>query len=261
MSVKPPKVEQSPDYPGRKPARSKTELEERRFIPSGYVTVTGWMDEEHLEPGAWWVSPLGQIIVRFPTEDAEIFETNTQSIVRKILHPRHDSILDVGGFTGHWAWLFRAKKKVVVDLCCEALEIAQIVADEIYCMDAKDIGTKFREDEFDIVFLIDVLEHMEERAGLECLLAAEKIAKYQVIVASPAGYFQIDETHHPGIVLEDDPAHIPPIYRTPCAELHFHRSGWEPEFFEGRGYKIIIQEGLHENIGGGDGFVAWRNLA
>lgn len=259
MSIKPPKVGQSPDYPGRKPARSKIELEERRFIPSGYVTVIGWMDEEHLEPGAWWVSPLGQIIVRFPTEDAEIFETNTQSIVRRILHGHHDSILDVGGFTGHWAWLFRAKRKVVVDLCCEALEQAKVIASEVYCMDAKDIGDKFGEDEFDIVFLIDVLEHMNFKDGYRCLLAAERIAKYQVIVASPLGYFRIDETYHPGIELEDKPNNWPPIVHTPCAELHYHRSGWATELFRKRGYEVIIQPGLHKNIGGKDGFVAWRS--
>ena len=263
MNIKPPTIRHSTEYPIRKPARNKVELEERRFIPSGFVSVTGWIDQEPLEPGAWWLSPLDQLVVRFVTEDAEILETSTQKIVREILHLHHDSILDVGGFTGHWAWLFRAKRKVVVDLCCEALEMAQVVADETHCMDAKDIGQKFGQGEFDVVFLIDILEHMEKGAGLNCLFAAEEIAKHQVIVASPVGYFKIDETHHPGIVTQEqeDLTRNPAIVHTPCAELHFHRSGWQPDFFERKGYEAIIQPDLHKDIGGKGGFVAWRNLA
>lgn len=259
MNIKPPLIRQNPNYPARTPARNKAELEEYRFIPSGYVSVVGWIDEEPLEPGAWWVSPLNQIIVRFPFEDAEISETSTQGIVRANLHSHHDSILDVGGFNGHWIWLFRAKRKVVVDLCCEVLEQAKVVADEVYCMNAKDIGDKFEENEFDIVFLIDILEHMYFEDGYRCLLAAEKIAKYQVIVASPLGYFKIDETYHPGIELENKPELWPLITPTPCAELLYHHSGWGTELFRKRGYTCIIQPGLHKNIGGESGFVAWLN--
>jgi len=162
----------------------------------------------------------------------------------------HNSILDVGGYDGIWAWLFEAKTKVVLDICEEALfRWAAIHAIPI-CEDAGRMGMMQEDNEsFDVVFLLDVLEHMEEESALACIEAAERMARYQVIVATPDGYQPFDDWE--SIVTEDSDV--------PCPELMVHKSGWGHEFFRERGYNIIIQPNLHTDIGGGDGIIAMLN--
>jgi hypothetical protein len=170
-------------------------------------------------------------------------------IVRGI-HPVHNSILDVGGYDGIWAWLFAAERKVVLDVCQEALERwAAIHATEVICEDARNLDALFYPSEFDVVFLIDVLEHMKATSAMRCIKAAEKIAKYQVVVATPDGWWPFDDWQ--SIVTKGSDV--------PCAELMAHKSGWGHKFFESRGYSVTIQPGLHSDLDLGDGLVAFLN--
>lgn len=169
-----------------------------------------------------------------------------RNVVEGIYHI-HDSILDVGGFDGNWIWLFEAKRKVVLDVCCEALERwAAIHVDEIYCEDAASIGELFKPEEFDVVLLLDIVEHLEPGGALACIEAAERIAKYQVIVVTPDGYL-VYNRGVPSFTL---------IEGVPCVEAMEHQSGWPKSFFGGRGYKIVVQPGQHWGV---DALVCFYN--
>jgi len=231
----------------------------------------GWkpIDDGHLQWGAWFEDENGTKNIRLPWKKAPkpitheptcpdgqtIAAHDTHLKVLEGITHTHNSILDVGGYDGIWAWLFAAERKVVLDVCCEALERwAAVHADEIVCEDGKNIGKLFSENEFDVVLLADVLEHMHAPSALACILAAEKIARYQVVVATPDGWQPWDDWQsiiNPPDALE--PADVP------CAELMAHKSGWGHEFFENRGYEVTIQPGLHEDLGLGDGLVAFFN--
>ncbi len=50
----------------------------------------------------------------------------------------------------------------------------------------------FPENSFDAVIMIEVLEHLPEKIGLEILQKSEKWAKNKVIVSTPNGYFPMD---------------------------------------------------------------------
>lgn len=213
-----------------------------------------------LQKGAWFhngIEPYVRIPWRrFPGPDSSkvfgqlIKAHGTHQLVMHSIHPAHNSILDIGGYDGIWAWLFAAEHKVVLDICQEALERwAAIHATEIICEDGGNIGKLYKPDEFDVVFLLDVLEHMEEDSAFACVEAAERIARHQVLVATPDGYQPFDDWE--SIVTKDSDV--------PCAELMAHKSGWGHKFFEGRGYEVIIQPDLHKDIGGGDGLVAFYN--
>lgn len=213
-----------------------------------------------LNPDAWYIDDRKEYYVFIPwkritgPEGYKVFGQaikahDTHLLVKKYLHPQHDSILDVGGYDGIWAWLYGQGRRVVLDVCQEALERWAAIHAEIVCRDGKDIGKLFQPNEFDIVFLLDVLEHMKATSALACIKAAEKIAKHQVIVATPDGYQPFDDWQ----------SMLTPGADIPCTELMAHKSGWGHEFFEDRGYKVTIQSGLHGDIGLGDGLVAFLN--
>lgn len=225
--------------------------------PDGYHRMTG----EGLQDGAWFRDGEGTWHIRIPwrqytaPEGRKVFGQlikahDTHLKVMQGIYHVHDSILDVGGYDGIWAWLFAAEDvKVVLDICQEALERWAAIHAFPVRRDAKDLEWVYSPDAFDIVFLLDVLEHMEGESALACIEAAERIAKYQVIVATPDGYQPFDDWE--SIVTKGSDV--------PCPELMVHKSGWPHEFFEERGYKVTIQPNLHTDIGGGDGLIAFLN--
>ncbi len=77
----------------------------------------------------------------------------------------------------------------------------------------------FKNKSFDIVMALQVLEHLNKKDALKVLTDLERIAKKQVIVSTPIGL-----TFHPAVDGND---------------LQLHKSGFMPEDFEKRGYKVI----------------------
>lgn len=218
------------------------------------------MRGQGLQDGAWFRDSEGIWWIRIPWRQytaaggRKVFGQlikahDTHLKVMQGIHHIHNSILDVGGYDGIWAWLFEANHKTVIDICQEALERWAAIHAGILCQDAKDLSWLWADDTFDVVFLLDVLEHMEEDSALACVEAAERIAKYQVIVATPDGYQPFDDWE----------SIITPDCDVPCPENMVHKSGWGREFFEDRGYKVTIQPNLHTDIGGGDGLIAFYN--
>ena len=223
--------------------------------PEGYVRST----EQGLQDGAWFKDAKGEWYIRIPWRQytppggVKVFgqlikahDTHLK-VMRGI--STHDLILDVGGYDGIWAWLFEATHKVVIDICCEALERWAAIHAGVVCQDAKDLSWLYADNSFDVVFLLDVVEHMEEESAFACIEAAEKIAKYQVIVATPDGYQPFDDWE--SIITKGSDV--------PCAENMVHKSGWGEQFWADRGYKVIMQPGLHSDLGLGDGLVAFLN--
>jgi len=213
-----------------------------------------------LQDGAWYIDNRGAIYVyipwrRIPWQETRgplyaFFEAHdTHLKVVQGLCPEHRSILDIGGYDGSWAWLFDAQRKVVLDTCQEALERWAIIHADTVCASGEETGELFGDDEFDVVFLLDVIEHLKKEDGLVCLGAAEQIAKNQVIVVVPDGWLAFDETNDAWIAMSD----------VPCLEGMKHRSAWDKEFFENRGYHIITQPDQHVPIGGGDALVCFYN--
>ena len=239
--------------PDLSPAGFQQVLASSTYPPMELYLQTG------LQEGAWYWDGLEPYVRipwrRFTGPDGTklygqcIKAHDTHLKIVRHIHPSHDSILDVGGYDGIWAWLFAARRKVVLDICQEALERWAAIHSEIICEDGGNIGKLYQENEFDVVFLIDVLEHMKATSALRAIRAAERIAKYQVVVATPDGWWPFDDWQ--SIITKDSDV--------PCAELMAHKSGWGHEFFEGRGYQVIIQPGLHGDLGMGDGLVAFFN--
>lgn len=81
-------------------------------------------------------------------------------------------------------------------------------------------------EKFDLVFCSQVIEHIKKPDGLKLLDKIEKIAKKQVVVCTPIGFIKFDRVE---VEIEDD---------NPLEE---HQSGWLPQEFMKRGYKVYGQ--------------------
>lgn len=80
---------------------------------------------------------------------------------------------------------------------------------------------------FDLVYALDVIEHLERPAGEALLSEMARIARRRVVVYTPRG-FRPQES--------DDP-------------LQVHRSGWWPEDFLSRGFTVELRDyGVRESV-------------
>ena len=162
-----------------------------------------------------------------PKEDW-IENTVEKIFTRQNLYPtgRIKSVLDVGCGLSLKSQYIDAELRVGVDIYRPFLE--KIETDCTYAVvnaDALDIGKLFLPRSFDLVLILDLVEHLEKKDSLELLNMAEEIARVAVIVETPRGYIpqNIDIWGHGG------------------HEFQTHRCGWEPEEFEQRGYRIITR--------------------
>jgi SAM-dependent methyltransferase len=94
----------------------------------------------------------------------------------------------------------------------------------------------FADKSFDVVVSFQVIEHMTKKDGLQMMKNLERIARKQVIIATPLGYCDHPETDH--------------------NHLQKHLSGWLDEDFQKKGYDVHHQ-GL-KLFFGNDGLVHKR---
>jgi GT2 family glycosyltransferase/SAM-dependent methyltransferase len=111
------------------------------------------------------------------------------------------------------------EKSVGVDLFEPYIEEARKakIHDKYIISDIRTV--KFPPKSFDIVLASHVVEHMPKKEAWQVVENMEKIAKKQVIIATPIG-----EHYHPAV---------------DGNELQIHKSHFMPEEFEKRGYKVL----------------------
>ena len=92
-----------------------------------------------------------------------------------------------------------------------------------------DVAMKMLPDKsVDSVFALDVIEHLEKEEGFKLLKEAERVARQQIMVYTPLGFYP--QTY------ED--SNKPDRWGMGGGYWQTHRSGWIPEDF-GEGWKLI----------------------
>jgi hypothetical protein len=86
----------------------------------------------------------------------------------------------------------------------------------------------------DSVFALDVIEHMEKEDGLKFLKEAERVARQQIMIYTPLGFYP--QTY-------DDPDKSD-RWGMGGGYWQTHRSGWSPEDF-GEGWELICCKEYH----------------
>jgi SAM-dependent methyltransferase len=127
-----------------------------------------------------------------------------------ILLLRPTSVLDVGSGFGKYGFLCREYLDVfdgrltpgewqtridgieIFPSC--VTPVHQYVYDHIHIGDACDVLTRLPYDGYDLVLLIDVLEHYDTTTGANLLRLLPTIGRY-VIVSTPTAFFPQDETY------------------------------------------------------------------
>jgi SAM-dependent methyltransferase len=145
---------------------------------------------------------------------------------------RSRSVLDVGCGTMERLSAVPAQIRVGVD--AHRPYLTHRVADDLAVpvnYDARRMMEIFLPASFDLVMLIDVIEHFQKDEALEILDAVERIARSRVIVFTPRGEF---------------PQAGFDAYGLGGEEFQEHRSSWEPADFEARGYSTVVFPGLHQ---------------
>ena len=92
---------------------------------------------------------------------------------------------------------------------------------------------------FDCVTAFDVIEHMPKDEGLRFLQQAQSIARQQVIIHTPLGFYPQDFSN--GRLLENG---------IPGRDWQTHKSGWLPEDF-GEDWDVLYAENVYHNDGNG----------
>ncbi len=163
-----------------------------------------------------------------PKEDWEkntlqnIFEREGLYPTGKIL-----TVLDVACGLSLKSQYIDAQVRVGVDIYRPFLE--KIEAECPYAVvnaDAMALDKLFLPNSFDLVLLLDIIEHLKKPQSLKLIKMAENIARVAVIIETPKGYV---------------PQNFD-IWGCGGHEFQTHRSGWEPKEFIRRGYKVIIRQ-------------------
>jgi SAM-dependent methyltransferase len=138
-----------------------------------------------------------------------------------------DSVLDVACGLSLKSQYIDARLRVGVDIYRPYLE--RIDAPVPYVAinaDAMRLRELFLPRSFDLVLLLDVVEHLDKPDALRLMEMAEEIARVAVIVETPRGFVpqNMDIWGHGGDAWQT------------------HRSGWEPAEFAERGYAVVQRE-------------------
>jgi len=139
-----------------------------------------------------------------------------------------ESILDLGCSNGELMMNLRKRINVYsvgLELYLPYLQEAKNRKshDDFILADAKWLPIKSKS--FDGVLCSQVLEHLNKIEGIKLLENAEKISKLRVVIGTPIGYI-------PYLPLE------PESYNNP---FQVHKSGFMPQFFKTRGYRVRFQ--------------------
>lgn len=141
----------------------------------------------------------------------------------RVIDKTAESILDVGCGQGYpmrlICLIMRPKRVVGVDLFEKYIKNARKAGlhDEYVISDVRKM--KFPPKSFDVVLASQVIEHLPRKDGKKFIKDLERIAKKQVIIATPIG-----EMYHPAV---------------DGNELQLHLSHYYPEDFEKLGYKVV----------------------
>lgn len=162
-------------------------------------------------------------------------------IVRTAVALKPRRVLDLGMGTGKYGFLLREQ----IDLAQQQRTVTlvgvegyadyvgdhqRVVYDEIVVDDIRHFLASSQREPFDLVLLLDVIEHFEPNDGLEVTLRSLEISPF-LLIATPAAYWR-----------QDDPSN----------DLETHRSWWPRSrlrrLAQRAGAQVAVARAGHKNV-------------
>lgn len=161
---------------------------------------------------------------------------NLIKIFEAVMSPGTQTLLDIGCGQCRLLQELPVKVRVGVDVWRPYLEWSRDHAVQDMALihaDADDISDLFLDDSFDVVTLMDVVEHFPKRQARTLIKNAERIARHQVLIFAPRGH---DPQTRDVLGMGGD-------------RYQKHRSQWLVRDFKGLGYRVMVLERFHEQKG------------
>lgn len=154
-------------------------------------------------------------------------------------------ILDIGsGPCGKLkARRFRSVDITCLDIFKPYLSVCRGLGFKIVHGDALKLKSYFKPKSFDVVLLIDVLEHFKKADGKKVLAQVEKIARRQIVIWTPFGWYPQDYD------CVDEPWKIIGNLQTKQKNKYQqHLSAWYPKDLKKIGYKCTVLKNYNVDI-------------
>jgi hypothetical protein len=90
---------------------------------------------------------------------------------------------------------------------------------------------QFPDKSIDSIFMIDVIEHLEKEAGINLLKQCDRVAKRQIIIFTPLGFF-------PQVFIENRKD----LWGMDGGSFQEHKSGWEIDDFDDTWDLLVVKE-------------------
>jgi len=138
---------------------------------------------------------------------------------------------------------FRGVDITCLDIFKPYLSVCRGLGFKVVHGDALKLKDYFKQKSFDIVLLIDVLEHFKREDGKKVLAEVEKIAKKQIVIWTPVGWYPQDYD------CVDEPwKTIGNLQTKDKNKYQQHISAWYPKDLEENGYRCTVLEDYHPDI-------------
>lgn len=145
------------------------------------------------------------------------------------------SVLDVACGLSLKSRFLTPLPKIIIGVDIYEPYLKNIKADVPYAVvkyDVRKLKDIFLPDSFDIVYAIDILEHLKRRESIDLIKQLKEIARKAVIIETPKGFIPQN------IDIQGYGAHK---YQT-------HRSGWNVNELESMGFKCTVRPYKMQNI-------------
>jgi len=155
------------------------------------------------------------------------------------MKPELSAVLDVGCGPGYFFQEVRRRMRpryaVGVDLFLPFLSACRrtMVYDDVILCDVRALP--FIRRSFDSAICTEVIEHLEKRDGVGLIHQLEGIAKQNVVISTPVGFLHECPEYDRERVLQNGSEYLKQqnAYHSP------HVSGWSPQEFRRRGYRVV----------------------
>jgi hypothetical protein len=141
-----------------------------------------------------------------------------------------DSVLDIGTGTMRSLAALDCRVRIGLEAHRPYLEHRELPDAVPINASALDLERLFVAGAVDLVQMIDVLEHFAPDDADRVLEQAARVARRRVVLFTPRGEFPQEGFDASNLGGE---------------ELQQHRSSWEPEDLEARGYRVVVMRGFH----------------